>query len=389
MQKNTLHKTLKNTLITISLLLLATALSALFCTLTETVVNEAISYLLAIVLISRYTDGYWYGIFASIAGVIGVNYFFTYPFFRLDFSRTGYPFTFLGMLAISLITCTTTARLREQLRLALLREQRMKELNEKHYALTLETEKEKMRANLLRAVSHDLRTPLTGIIGASAACIETPLDEAQKDALIRQIHDDSNWLLHMVENLLTVTRINQDSASVNKTEEPLEELISESVFRLKKRYPQAKIQVQIPDDFILVPVDATLIEQVIINLLENAVKYAGIQNPIRLTANLSNHGVQISVIDRGPGITEEASSTLFEGVLPGKNSGSDSHKGMGIGLSICKSIIRAHGGTIEAHNYGHGAVFSFTLPLEGTCAAATVPDTAPDKATHSRKEESR
>lgn len=234
--------------------------------------------------------------------------------------------------------------------------------------ILLETEKEKMRANLLRAVSHDLRTPLTGMIGASETIMNNreQLSQKEQDKLMKYIHEDSIWLLHMVENLLSVTRIKEGVSSVNKLPEPLEEVITAAVGRLKKRYPKAIIQVRIPDEFLMVPMDATLIMQVLINLLENSVKYAGKGALISLNVTKEEEAVVFQVADNGKGLSLNNTETIFEGISPTSSQASDSTKGIGIGLSICKTIVMAHGGTIKAQNQTTGgALFTFTLPLKG------------------------
>ena len=180
--------------------------------------------------------------------------------------------------------------------------------------------------------------------------------------MVRHIREDANWLLNMVENLLTVTRIRDDSASVNKSLEPVEEVMAEAVYRLKKRIPDAQIKVLLPEEFVMIPMDATLIEQVLINLMENAIFHAGSTEPVECRAEIGRDEVTFLVTDQGVGIPEEKLATIFDGTGQTENSSSDGHKGMGIGLSICKTIITAHGGSIRACNHGHGAQFSFTLP---------------------------
>ena len=164
----------------------------------KNIANTTIVYTLALILTALYTSGYLFGIISSLFCVIAVNYFFSYPYFRFNFSLNGYPVTFIGMLAISLITSTTTTALKRQRKAIAERE---KEL--------VEADKEKLRANLLRAISHDLRTPLTGIIGSSSSYLENypELPEEERTELIANIKEDAQWLLNMVENLLTVTRI--------------------------------------------------------------------------------------------------------------------------------------------------------------------------------------
>lgn len=316
--------------------------------------NIALVYILGLILIARHTDGYQYGIFAALFCVISINYFFTYPYFKLNFTLSGYPVTFIGMLTITIITSATTTRLKKQ---ALLISEREKVL--------VEADKEKMKANLLRAISHDLRTPLTSIIGAASSYTENSnhLTEEEKTELVTQINDDANWLLNMVENLLTVTRIQNDESHVSTSLEVVEEVVSEAVQRLRKRIPHAKINVSIPEAFLMVPMDPLLIEQVIMNLLENAVIHSESKQAVDLVVTDSSDSVTFHVIDYGKGLDEDKIPSLFEG--QSASGSSDSHKGMGIGLSICKTIIQAHNGTICAFNHENGAEFSFTLPKEG------------------------
>ena len=225
---------------------------------------------------------------------------------------------------------------------------------------------EQLRADLLRAISHDLRTPLTSIIGlADTALSDSPkLTEEKRRELLAGIREDANWLLNMVENLLSVTRIRVGDTHVNTSPEPLEEVVAEAVQRFRKRLPQGKVDVKIPDEFLMVPMDATLIEQVIINLLENAVYHSGTDEPIEFYVEKRDDCVAFHIRDYGRGIDPQRLKTIFDGAGIEPNASGDSHKGMGIGLTICKTIINAHNGTIEAANRLKGAEFIFTLPLE-------------------------
>lgn len=493
---------IKDGLKTFSLLIAFTILAYGYSYLSNNTVNIATVYILYVFLVARFTSGYIWGIIASIGGMLGVNYLFTYPYFAFNFTLTGYPVTFVGMSIIAIITSTLTAHSKEQAKITAAREDALSKLNEinkqliiadsfsqiveltlnyvvsaaniscifytedpindgqpiqiliqpedeaifasdyeralghlayvsqktigmdlntpdskclyfpvishnhtwgilgflaaenplfikdnlnffnlmisqmtlaierqtlldEHHHLAIESEKEKMRGNLLRAISHDLRTPLTSMIGASAAYIEnnSQLKESERLELVKHIHEDANWLLHMVENLLSVTRIVQETTKVIKSLELLEEVISEAVNRVKKRYPDADINVSIPDEMILVPMDATLIEQVIINLIENAIKYAHTDHPIEVRATTQNDFICVEVIDDGIGIEKSKLDTLFDGYSLDTNPNSDASKGIGIGLSICKTIISAHSGTITGQNLDKGAAFSFLLPL--------------------------
>ena len=226
---------------------------------------------------------------------------------------------------------------------------------------------ETLRANLLRAISHDLRTPLTGIIGAANLYLEndSQLDDQAKKNLICNIQEDADWLLNMVENLLSVTRINTSSAKVTKSLEPVEEVLSEAVQRLKKRLPDAQINVRIPDEFLMIPMDAVLIEQVIINLLENAVVHAKSTQPIDCYITYDDTSVSFHIRDYGTGIPEEKLPVIFDGTGTAPTDNSDSSRGMGIGLSVCAAIIKAHGGEIKAESKpGEGTTIRFWLETE-------------------------
>ncbi len=347
--------TWKDVGITLGILLVATLISFWYQRMTDQTVNVIMFYTLALLLVPRWTKGYVPGILAAFSSVICINYLFTYPYLEFNFILDGYPITFVCMLVVVLLTSATTSHLKKQSTIIAEREK-----------MLAEAEKEKMRANLLRAVSHDLRTPLTGIIGASSLVLENEniLTREERIEMIRHIGEDANWLLNMVENLLTVTRIRNDNASVNKSLEPVEEVMAEAVFRLKKRIPDAKINVLLPEEFVMVPMDATLIEQVLMNLMENAIYHAASSEPVECRVEIGEKEVTFFVTDQGIGIAEEKLQTIFDGTGQTENISSDGHKGMGIGLSICKAIITAHGGQIRAENHGHGAQFSFTLPGE-------------------------
>lgn len=307
-------------------------------------------FILAVFLVSRYTTGYLFGTVTSLIAVFFVNYVFTYPYFAFNFTITGYPLTFISMLAISIMTSTQTTHIKKQ---------------EK---LRAEAEKEKMRGNLLRAVSHDLRTPLTSILGATSALLDNEgmISKEQERALLQEAHDDAEWLIRMVENLLSVTRMNARETKIKKTAEVAEEIVGEAVRKFQKRFPTAKITVSVPDELLFVPMDPILIEQVLVNLLENAVLHGKNMTGIEITVTNATEDAVFFVRDHGVGIPESAMEHLFDGILSsGAERESDSKRNMGIGLSVCKSIVKAHGGKMTAENCPTGgAQFRFTLPLE-------------------------
>ena len=241
-------------------------------------------------------------------------------------------------------------------------------LSDEQRKIIIESEKEKMRSNLLRAISHDLRTPLTGILGASSAILENgdSLDKDIHDKLISNIKEDSQWLIRMVENLLSVTRINEGTMNVTKSPEAAEEIVAEAIGHIRKRFPERKISVRVPEALLMVPMDGTLIEQVLINLLENAMKHSAEDSVVEVDVKKERQSAVFEVRDNGEGIAAEDFPYLFESYIPNGIRSSDSSRGMGIGLSICMSIIKAHCGKLEASNRSEGgAVFSFTLPLKG------------------------
>ena len=225
-----------------------------------------------------------------------------------------------------------------------------------------ESEREKTRANLLRAVSHDLRTPLTSIYSASSLLRDEKetLTEEQKETMLSNIQEDSEWLIRMVENLLSVTRIDNETMKINKTTTILDELIDSSVAKFYQRHPEQKVEVTVPDDIVIIDVDPILIEQVILNLLENSVYHAKGMTVLLLKA------FTLAVADNGCGIEESRLKTLFsECYEVQQDMTQGSRRYAGIGLSVCSTIVRAHGGTITAENRKNGgALFRFTIGKE-------------------------
>lgn len=231
--------------------------------------------------------------------------------------------------------------------------------------ILMEKELEHMRSDFLRSISHDFRTPLTGIIGACSmlnGSNDIVLDIRSRQELVESINGEAEWLMRTVENLLSVTRIGTNGPKLNKSHEPIEEIISTVLDKAASRFPYAEFIVNQPDDFIMIPVDPVLIVQVLMNLIENAVKYSGNASGIELNAEDSGKYVLFSVRDHGNGMKKETLDTLFE---PSACRSGDSTHGMGLGLSICKSIIVAHGGKIDGFNAeSGGAIFTVYLPKE-------------------------
>ena len=305
-------------------------------------------FVLVVVLVARLTDGYAYGAAASFVGVVCVNYIFTYPYWEFNFTISGYPLTFFTMLSVSLIVSALTSQIKRQ-------EQ-----------LRGETDRETMRANLLRAVSHDLRTPLTSIVGSASAILENDalLPPQQKTALLRNVRSEAQWLIRMVENLLSITRMGDGTARLSKELEAAEEVLSSVAGKFQQRFPGIQLTLTAPREALFVPMDAILIEQVLMNLLENAAAH-GQSSAILLSAERQSAGAVFTVRDNGLGIPEEILPEIFSPALPSKLHAGDDRRNMGIGLSVCSSIVKAHGGSMSACNVREGgAMFRFTLPME-------------------------
>lgn len=223
---------------------------------------------------------------------------------------------------------------------------------------------EALRANLLRAISHDLRTPLTSISGNAGILMENGavLDGTKKQALYVSIYDDALWLINLVENLLSITRMENGSMKLNIQPELLEEVFAEALAHLDRNACQHQIQLDLKDDMLMADMDARLIVQVVINIVNNAIKYTPEGSHILLSAERQGPLVQVRIADNGPGIPGEAREKLFDMFYTADNARGDGRRGLGLGLSLCRSIVTAHGGTITAlDNPPHGTVFCFTL----------------------------
>lgn len=305
-------------------------------------------YILAVALIARFTHGYIHGIVASLVSVVCVNTIFTHPFWEFNMSITGYPLTFLSMLLVSLIISALTSQIKRQ-------EQ-----------LRYEMEAEKMRANLLRSVSHDLRTPLASILGASSVLMDADASaNVNRDEMLRQINREAKWLIRVMENLLSVTRFSGGSVSLKKDTEVVEEIVGSSIVKFRRNNPTISVSVTKPEEILLAPMDATLIEQVLLNLFENVVAHGENASHIEVTiARAGNHAV-LSVEDDGVGFPDSLLKSVFDGRAMLLRSQPDGRRNMGIGLSVCRSIIRAHGGDITASNRAcGGGCVKFWLPCE-------------------------
>lgn len=305
------------------------------------------TFAFAVFLVSLITDGYFWGITASVVSLLLVNYAFTYPYFEVNFIIPANLYSGLVMAMIAVLTSTLTTKIKQV------------------EAMKAETEKEKMRANLLRAISHDLRTPLTTIYGSNAALRENAdvLTDQQKDKMLQGIQEDAQWLVRMVENLLSITRIDSGNVQIVTAIAAVDELLDAALIKFHQRYPSQNVTLTVPEELLLIAVDCMLMEQVIINLLENAVQHGEGLSEIQVKVVPGNGTVTFEIADDGCGISPDRMEHLFEGYAHLQENKPVDHakRNAGIGLSLCATIVRAHGGHIEAENNLLGGA-TFDLP---------------------------
>lgn len=486
----------KNIGISLGIFIVATGLGWEFRKWGFTEPNIVVIYILAVLLIARFTEGYYYGIIASLISVLGFNYFFTAPYHTFNVYDPSYFVTFFIMAITSIITSTLTSKEklyakrweekeRESRTLYTLTNQLSDaEGSEKIIQIVLSTIykllqlevgfiyfeskdkqifiqqqgerqihrtssetkqlfqvmtnlrteyveqngyidfpirgnesllgvlridkkagteivhqknrmlhsilenagmaldrivarneridaresaiRERYRANLLRAISHDLRTPLAGIMGTAEILMDITKHEDRRYQMMWGIYEDADWLHSLVENILSLTRLQDGKMAVKKELEALEEVIGSAVSHIEKIYKGREIQVILPDEFKLVPMDARLIEQVITNLLDNAVKHTTIKGKIYITVQYAEASAIVSVVDEGEGISKKDENNIFQMFYTTQHQSADAKKGIGLGLAICETVIKAHGGTIIGRNRQdrQGAEFIFKLPLK-------------------------
>ncbi len=469
--------------------------------------NEAtiiLVYILGVLFTSSITNGYVYGILASIISVLSFNFFFTEPYYTLMADRADYPITFLIMLITALITSTLTSRVKKEAESCSLREKTIEELYksnkkllgarnkkqvldfsgeslveilkkdiiilikdgyeekyiyslkdeelkytfstcldkqaikytyeigkvvgkgtpyyedlnssyypikndekvigvvgiyyddklitessesivlqsicaqlalaiqreelyEKNRLVNLEAESERLRGNLLRSISHDLRTPLASILGSVSTIMDNYdlLETNIKKDLLKNIYDDTVWLSQSFENILSMTRIDEGRLKINKNMEVLDEIVVESISKVKKYSNDHEIKLFLPEEIILIDIDGLLIEQVLVNLIQNGVRYTPKGCEIQIIIENEKDKVIFQVKDNGNGILKEDLDNIFQRFFTKNRGSGNEQRGVGLGLAICKSIVEAHGGTIKVFNNElGGATFSFSIPIE-------------------------
>ena len=356
--------------ITLLVLFLAFGISQLLLPKTGVENNSALIFAAAVVIISSLTDGYLYGIAASIIGVFCINIYFMVPYAEFNLSFNGYPIAMISMLIPALIVCALTGNLKKHAAEAEEREKKTRELFEMNAKLEKEKNqieiahaKNAVRSNILMAVSHDLRTPLTAISGSASYILSERKNEIPEDCakMIEDIKTDADWLSVMVQNILSVTRVNDMQKGLKLRPEIPEEIIGSSIAKISRRFPASRISFVPPEDIVLVMMDPLLIEQVLINLIENAVRHSGSTKPIEVSLEYEGGKVRFLVRDHGKGLPEDILNQITEDSPVMVERRGDSIRGMGIGLSVCQSILKAHNSRLYAVDAGEGTCFYFSL----------------------------
>lgn len=320
--------------------------------------NLIMIYLLGVVVVAtKEQELRGPSIAAALLSTFSFDFFFIPPYFSFSVSDIQYFFTLMVMLLVTQIISHLTIRV-----------QRHAEAMRK---AKTQAEVEHLRNILLTSISHDLRTPLTAIMGSSSSLLQAgdDLNKSTRLELLNNIYDESKRLNRLVNNVLQIIRLEAGSIKISKQPCSLEDIISTAleVFEEQIGTKSLKIKFDFAGSLPLVPLDPILIEQVLINLIENAIKYAPNSSYIKISTQLHEKTILLKIADRGPGINKEEVDNLFEKFYQGKKSVRND-TGFGLGLAICKNIITAHGGKIWAENRKEGgAVFYISLPLDKTC----------------------
>ncbi len=366
-------KYLREAVFTIFTLFVAWFISTLLLPNTGVENNSALIFVLAVIIVSMATDGYVFGVLASFASAIIINCFFMAPYGAFNFSINGYPVAIVSTLTVAIVVCALTAQVKQHAKAAEERERRTKELYARNTklerekaAMEINTAKAEIRSNILMSVSHDLRSPITAIQGASAIMLDqnTPEHHEENTDLLKDINEQAKWMSVMVENIISVAKLGSDiSGSLQLHPEVPDEIIESCVARSMRLFPNARIKLHLSEDVVLVNAEPVLISQVLQNLIQNAMKHSESTEPIEIITETVPEGYKFIVRDHGIGLPEDIFKHINEGgtILMDHNLNGDS-RNRGIGISACQSILKAHGSRLYASvPEGGGTELSFCL----------------------------
>ena len=372
--ENNLHKSIfkyiKSALFTALTLFVAWFISTLLLPNTGVENNSALIFVLAVVIISTATDGYVFGIAASLISAVIINCFFMAPYGNFNLSLNGYPVAIISTVTVAIVICALTSKIKQHAKAAEERERRTRELYAKNSklekekaAMEMDTAKAEIRSNILMSVSHDLRSPITAIQGAASVILEQSSPEYHDEnvELVKDINDQAKWMSVMVENIISVAKLGSDIKG-SLVLHP-DEIIESCVARSMRLFPDARIELHLSEDVVLVNAEPVLISQVMQNLIQNALRHSGSDKPIEIETKTVPEGYEFIVRDHGTGLPEDIFTQINKGgtILMDHNMSGDS-RSRGIGISACQSILKAHGSRLYARvPEGGGTELSFCL----------------------------
>lgn len=325
--------------------------------------DVAMIYLLGVVAVSS-RFSWTHSIIAVFLSVALTNFLFVPPLYTFHVENIRSLITFTVMFIVGTVVTWLSMSLRKHNEEMKIKEAEKSQFMKQNEENKLKSEKEKLRNDLLSSIAHDLRTPLSSISGTASVLLQkmNDINDDKRNDMLLTISDEAFRLGRLVDNILNITKLESTDFVVKKEWYPLEEIIVSATSRVEKLYKDRNFRISLPDEMIMVHADPVLIEQVMINLLENAAKYSHAQTEIVIEAGKDQRNIFLSVIDKGPGVETDALETIFEKFRQ-LHSGSDMKTGSGIGLSVCKAIIKVHGGEIFAQmTPGKEFKVSFKLP---------------------------
>ncbi|MCB7302731.1 ATP-binding protein [Bariatricus massiliensis] len=314
--------------------------------------NILMVYIVGVLLITVCTSGYFYGAAGAVISVLVFNYFFTVPLHTFAIMNQNDVVLMAFFLMTAFIASSLTVRFRTQMKIA--------------EDTKAQMERERLKSSLLRSISHDFRTPLTGILGDCGLLSDAgELDTETRKELAGDIQEQAVWLMKMVENILSMTKIDSGQFYIKKQPEVVDDIIYEAATHVIGLRDKRRFEVYLPEELVVAPMDGKMMVQVLINLLDNALKHTNEGGCITVTVTFAEQKVYFCVEDDGDGIAEEVKSQVFDEFVSRSDGKEDGQRGIGLGLAICKAVVEAHGGQIYAENREEGgARFVFWLNAE-------------------------
>lgn len=314
--------------------------------------NILLFYMVSVQLITVCTTGYLYGAVGAVLGVLIFNYFFTTPLHTFAINSENDVVLMIFFLITAFISSSLTVRFRRQAQIA--------------EDTKAEVEREHLKNSMLRSISHDFRTPLTGIMGGCDLLTEPgEMDEATRKKLAEGIREQAVWIMKMMDNILSMTRIETGKLEIKKEPEVVDDIIYDAAAHVTGLREHRNFKVQLPEQLVVAPMDGKMMVQVMVNLLDNAMKHTKEGDYIAVRVTFSEKKVYFNIEDEGDGISEEIKDQIFEEFITGSGNKEDGYRGIGLGLAICKAVVEAHGGEIWAENREEGgARFVFRLDAQ-------------------------